>query len=238
MDQEVCPPYERPAVFFSPHPDDESIGMAGAIVNHIEAGRTVFIELMTHGDASGVRTRLADTNTDAWHAGAHNYTLTATEFGNARVREFLEAAEKLGVDGVFVSDFGDGNLTTTEVAGRISFWTTRNDMGLSLKGTVGSQDPRSEGGAAHADHQAVWDALNASGHSDVRGYLVYHHGVGAGTFSSSVMLSANQCGKKQNAIASYKVWSPNAGRYAIGYHSTPDLFDNAGESCLEYVVVP
>src|SRR4051812_34135171 len=31
----VCPPYAQPAVFFSPHQDDESIGMSGSIAAEV-----------------------------------------------------------------------------------------------------------------------------------------------------------------------------------------------------------
>src|SRR5437870_5729498 len=48
----VCPPYTRPAVFFSPHQDDESLGMSGSIAAEVAAGRQVFLELMTGGQES------------------------------------------------------------------------------------------------------------------------------------------------------------------------------------------
>ena len=70
----VCPPYDRPAVFFAPHPDDETIGYAANIAEHVQTGRDVFIELMTHGRATGVRATLGNGGTDPWHPGTHGYT--------------------------------------------------------------------------------------------------------------------------------------------------------------------
>src|SRR6266571_3765523 len=71
----ICPPYTNPLVFFSPHPDDETLGMAGAIRAAKAAGRTVIVELMTHGEGSGGCGIFPD----------------ATTCGNARVNEFTES---------------------------------------------------------------------------------------------------------------------------------------------------
>jgi hypothetical protein len=44
-------PFTQPAIFFSAHPDDETLGMAGSIHQALAAGRTVVVELMTRGTA-------------------------------------------------------------------------------------------------------------------------------------------------------------------------------------------
>ncbi len=233
----VCPPYNRPAVFFSPHPDDESLAMAGAIRAHVLAGRDVFIELLTKGTASGVRTVINNGATCAWHSGTHSYNLTPEQFGEARVRELTEAISPLGIEGFFVSDFEDGALQASEVNGRIQFWLDYGGQGLSLKGTAGAEDPTSPGGSPHRDHATLWNALLASGFGDVRGYLVSHYVTGAGSPGATADISA-VCDDKRNALGAYKIWSPAAGHYGIGYHSVPRLFDAANTNCVEYVVYP
>jgi LmbE family N-acetylglucosaminyl deacetylase len=233
----ICPPYNRPAVFFAPHPDDETIGMAGSIRHHIEVGRDVFVELMTHGESSGVRSTLDDQGTCDWHSGSHSYYLTSEQFGDARLREFLDALAQLGVRGVFVSDFGDGDVTVPEVSTRIQFWLMNGGTGLSLKGTAGPQDPTAPGGGPQPDHAAVWSALIGSGFSDVRGYLVYHYRTGAGSPTSTEDISAF-CDAKRSALSAYQVWAPEAGYYAIGRHSVSELFDAASADCHEFVVYP
>lgn len=45
---------DSPAIFYSPHQDDESIGMAGAIREHKEAGRSVHLVLLTNGINQGL----------------------------------------------------------------------------------------------------------------------------------------------------------------------------------------
>src|ERR1051325_8863493 len=53
----TCQPYtggfNNPAIFFTPHPDDETLAMAGHIKQALAAGRTVVVELMTRGMGSG-----------------------------------------------------------------------------------------------------------------------------------------------------------------------------------------
>lgn len=226
--QLVCPPYAWPAVFFSPHPDDEAIFMAGAIKEHLDAGRQVFVELMTHGEASSARTTIGNGGTCSWHSGTHAYSLAATVFGDARVAEFRDATSRLGVNGVFVSDFGDKDVSTAEVTSRIGFWLKHQDpvKGVSLKGTRST----TSSSYTHPDHVAVWSALLASGLGDIRGYAP------AGDAPPAVVLtlSAAQCAAKNAAWGAYQRWDPTPGRYAIGRHS----MGYATLDCQEYLVKP
>lgn len=211
--------------------------MAGAIREHVLAGRDTFIELMTRGEKSGARGVLNNGGTDSWHSGKHSYALTVDEFADARTKEFLAAAVALGVQGVFLSDYGDGNLTSAEVLTRVKYWTAFNDQKLSLKGTAGPQDPTTPGGSPHPDHAAVWSALTQSGWHDIRGYLIYHYGHGKGAPTGTID-ATSFCGPKRAALDAYKLWNPSAGRYAVGYHSVPQLIDVAYASCAEYIVKP
>ena len=235
----VCPPYNRPAVFFSPHQDDETLGMGGAIYEHVQAGRDVFLELMTDGSQSGARAILNNGGTHSWHSGSHVYPLTTSEFSEARMREFKAAAARLGVKGIYLNPgITDGTLTQAQVGARIQWWINRGFTGLSLKGTAGSEDPTTAGGTPHRDHAAVWNALIASGFADVRGYFVYHHTSNAGTPDVTKVLTAAECAAKRSALNEYKLWSPSAGRYAVGYHSVSALIDSTYSSCREYVEHP
>ncbi|OGQ92765.1 MAG: hypothetical protein A2284_12420 [Deltaproteobacteria bacterium RIFOXYA12_FULL_61_11] len=233
----VCPPYQRPAVFFSPHPDDESLSMGGAIAEHVAAGRAVFVELLTHGDKSGILTVLGNGKSCDWHEGTHQYALSVEAFGMARVQEFLAATARLGVTGVVISDFGDQNLTPSEVESRISWWLRNGGEGLSLKGTAGGMDDQSKTGVpAHVDHTALAEALRRSGHNDLRLYLSYYAQSGLGTFDATIDLTAKGfCDEKRAALAEYGRWAPAAGRYAIGKHSMGTLLTAVSEACKEYI---
>lgn len=236
MREPICTSFRRPAVFFVPHPDDEALGMAGAIAEHIAAGRDVFLELMTHGEGTGVIRTLRNGGAHGWHAGTHSFTLSPSEIGDARLSEFFDSAMALGVRGVHVSDFGDGDLTQEEVDSRIDFWLSLDLDGLSLKGTV--EEPRTATDSRpNPDHAIVWRALLASGHTDVRGYQVYRYSSGTAGRARDVRIEA-WCDTKRAALDAYKVWAPNEGRYAIGYHSVSDLFESAQSVCTEYIVRP
>ncbi len=234
----LCSWPARPVVFFSAHPDDETIGMAGAIRQAVAEGRPVFVELMTHGEASFVRGLLNDHGTDSWHPGKHVYDLSADDFGDARVREFLDAVHRLGVTGIHVAGFVNGQLTSAQVAERVTYWTSRNEPGLSLRGTAGAQDPESfTNPLPHPDHAAVWEALVASGHADVLGYCIYQAVTGKCRFQQRVNLGA-WCLFKLDALGAYEDWDPPSGRYAIAYHSTHGLLDDVAKGCREWIVRP
>jgi hypothetical protein len=234
----VCARQDRPIVFFAAHPDDETIGMAGAIGQAIADGRPVFVELMTHGESSFVRGFLATRGTCAWHTGSHVYDLSLEDFGDARVREFLDAMHRLGVTGVHVGGFTSMELTPSEVSGRIAYWRARKEPGLSLRGTAGAQDPESDTDPLpHPDHAAVWEALVASGFHDVLGYCIYQAVTGKCRYDERVSLGA-LCSLKRDALAAYEHWDPDNGRYAIAYHSTHPLLEDVAGGCREWIVRP
>ena len=232
--------YVRPIVFFTPHPDDESIGMAGAIREAVGQGRSVFVEVMTHGEKSRARGTLNDHGTDSWHPGAHDYDLTEDAFGDARVREVMDAAVRLGVTGVRVHSFKNGELTAIDVSEQIQYWTGRQvsdpgEVGLSLRGTAGFQDPRDDDNKPHPDHAAVWDALAASGVDDVEGYCIYAYTSAHGMPEETRDISP-WCADKKQALAAYGVWDPDNLRFAVGFHSVHKLIEKAGSDCQELVV--
>jgi LmbE family N-acetylglucosaminyl deacetylase len=231
----VCPPYDRPAVFFSPHQDDESIGMSGSIAAEVAAGRQVFLELMTGGQESAARITLANGGRDSWHPGRHTYSLTIAQFSLARTKEFLDAAARLHVTGVFLNGFEENHLTTDQVTRRVNFWKRWGGDGLSLHGTAGAEDPGSPTIGPHPDHVAVWTALNQSGVRDITGHLIYQYRTHLGTYDERVDFTG-LCQARQNALAAYKVWNPSQGRYAIGYHSVRTLFDSSAADCAEYLL--
>jgi LmbE family N-acetylglucosaminyl deacetylase len=226
-----------PVVFFAAHPDDETIGMAGAIRQARSEGRPVFVELMTHGEASAVRPSLSNGQTDPWHEGKHVYRLSVQEFGDARVNEFLDAMGRLDVTRVHVADFRNGKLTPADVQTRIAYWISQDLPGLSLRGTAGAQDPAYSNGAPHPDHAAVWRALVDSRYPDILGYCIYEAVSGKCRYDAAIDVS-RFCQDKRYALAAYETWNPTLGRYAIAFHSTHDLLQNVGATCVEYVVRP
>jgi hypothetical protein len=178
----VCPPYNNPIVFFAPHPDDETLGMAGAIRAAKAAGRTVFVELMTRGEGSG---------------SCLSVFATTAQCATARLNEFTESMIRLGVNGVVGgkdgrNNFGDKSLLYSNgapnpsqganqtyctapnlspnpgVTGRVNFWLSRGLSGLSLRGTSGEGEY-----TCHPDHYPVYLALKNANYADTKYYQVY-----------------------------------------------------------------
>jgi LmbE family N-acetylglucosaminyl deacetylase len=220
-----CPPYRNLALFIAAHPDDETLGMAGAIREAVLAGRSVVIELMTHGTESRARTLIC-----ARLPGKCPRSREA--FGDARVREFLDAMGRLGVQAVRVHDDRDGSLKMEQVSERIGFWKRNAGPGLSVAGPAGHEDQ-----TFHPDHGAVSDAIVASSVNDSMRAMVYRFRSARSTRSSlpeRVSLSEPVCRAKRDALQAYQLWSPEEGRYSVGTYSTPELFREAAADCAEY----
>jgi LmbE family N-acetylglucosaminyl deacetylase len=83
----------RPALVFSPHPDDECLGCGGTIIKKKQAGASVKIVHMTDG------------------TGSHPARLIPRqELRATRAREARNAAAVLGADDVYFLDFKDQGL--------------------------------------------------------------------------------------------------------------------------------
>ncbi len=255
--------YNSPAIFFAPHPDDETLAMAGQISQALAAGRTVVVELMTRGKASGAFSYVStETNpnslfdhtqdcggADFTHYGTGAYPVTDTEaMGQARVREFLDSMRRLGVQAVVIHDYPDGGLDGQKVTERIQqYWQTRGIPEMGFYGTAGTE----EAYTTHPDHIAVHDGIVNSGATPrtlLSVYVAYYscdatqrHSYAQQHWARIAPLDTSACNAKKNALLSYQVWNPAAGRYAIGWvHSASALFvaysaSGANEDCNEYV---
>jgi LmbE family N-acetylglucosaminyl deacetylase len=86
--------FADPCIVFSPHPDDETLGCGGTIVQKKKAGAAVTVVFMTDGSAS------------------HRRFISEQELKTMRHAEALSACEALGVDATHVVflDFKDGQL--------------------------------------------------------------------------------------------------------------------------------
>lgn len=230
-----------------PHPDDESIGIAGTIRQKVLAGDDVFVVVATHGEASGVRRILNGELSCSLCGRTHNPMtegflsadlsgglLTIEGFGNARLREFQAAMDALGVPTANrqVYNFGDGQITSVTA-------TTLLDELILLYGTdanyvtvQGSSD------TTHRDHIALAEALAA--HSAIPEnrksyYRVYIYGTSNPTGPGQKDVSAWQS-KKAEALECYSYWAPGVGRYRIGRHSVNALITNAASSPYEFAL--
>jgi LmbE family N-acetylglucosaminyl deacetylase len=93
------PDRQRPALLFSPHPDDETLGCGGTIIKKTAAGAPVAVVFMTDGRSS------------------HGHLMPGPELSAVRAREGLAAACALGVDESDVHFLGleDGRLAARQI---------------------------------------------------------------------------------------------------------------------------
>jgi len=82
-------------LYIFPHPDDESFGPAPAIAAQIRKGHQVYLLTLTRGEATRQRFRLG---------------LTKKEMGDIRFKEMQCVEEVLGLSGMTVLNFPDGEL--------------------------------------------------------------------------------------------------------------------------------
>lgn len=133
-----------PAVFFTPHQDDETLFMGAAIVQHIRAGRKVYVVLLTDGGASAVSAL---------------YPSRAV-FVAERDREFTAAVRRMGAIPVIPPDRAmDGQLTAQRAQQIMLRYTF---PGASLK-TMSEYD-------AQPDHAAAGRGLRQTHWLDSRFY--------------------------------------------------------------------
>jgi LmbE family N-acetylglucosaminyl deacetylase len=90
----------RPAMVFAPHPDDETLGCGGTILQKRRAGAVVRLAFLTDGSSS------------------HLDLISREELTVVRAREALGAAKVLGVEAedVFMLGFPDGALRSCREA--------------------------------------------------------------------------------------------------------------------------
>ena len=82
-------------LYLFPHPDDESFGPAATIHAQLAAGHEVFLYTFTRGGATRVR---------------HKLGLSVAQMGEVRYQEMQDVARVLGLTGMRVDDFPDGEL--------------------------------------------------------------------------------------------------------------------------------
>lgn len=235
-----------PAIFYSPHQDDEAIGMAGAIREHKDAGRPVYLVLLSNGLNSGLLDILNGRIFCSWHQTYHDCQLTMEQLMWARKIEFVASGKRLGVDRIYIVEDGQG-LDDGEPYSDYRNFVTRvtniilrfeaNFPGASHKLISGSLDAWTDG-SKNPTHTACWDAALSLRNqiSDFRFYRVYVYGYPLNNRSAAFTLNLKPewLDAKREALNQYKLFDPDSGRFALGYHSVPTLIDSAFEDSREY----
>lgn len=243
-----------PAIFYSPHQDDESLAMAGSIREHKEAGRQVILVLLTRGENGGLLDIMNGTadcplGTECPGGGNHSFGLVQDDIVRGRTDEFKAAARCLGVDRVVVRDRSDSAWTdyagfVQEVRDTILEFEARYP-GASHKLVNGYRDviygyPPDDPNLTHKACREAAEGLEGQ-IADFRYYWVYGYTypLELRTADYVLPLSDKQFARKRQALAEYGRWDPRHGRYALGYHSVGKLMiDPAAADPHEYIDLP
>lgn len=195
-----------PAVFLSPHQDDESLTMGAAIREHVLAGRQVFVVLLTDGAGTGV-----------CQEPPYNGDLQLCKA--ERDMEFSNAVVKMGAIPSIPDDrMADGTLTGAYTAEIIKKWATEFPN-ASFK-TMSEYD------SIHPDHRAAGRGLYAAylwGYTnDARWYVR----------REDQKVHAGTCTSRHNLDTALAYYYPVDGNpySGIGYKSVPTEFKWANHS--------
>jgi hypothetical protein len=235
-----------PAIFYIPHQDDEAIGMAGAIQEQKQAGRPVFLVLLTNGADDDLLKIYNGQTFCEWHQTYHKMSLTMEQLMWARKVEFIASSQRLGADKIFILENGQG-LDVMESFTHYDRFVNQivtilksfeeKFPGSSHKLISGSLDLLPDG-STNSAHRACWDAAQIvrNSISDFTFYRIYayYQLIQARNSQFQLNLKPEWQTTKQAAIDEYKLFLPEAGRLAAGYHCIPQLLDGAYNDPKEY----
>lgn len=209
-----------PAVFYSPHPDDETLSMGSAIVDAIETGTRLHVVLMSHGISAGAFDRV--NNRLVWDGRP---PVSREEFGLARVREFRDACGALGIPAGNVHvEHLDGGYTPASAAALMARYAAAYPT--AMHATMSWTDHLGEhaycGAALRglAQRKAVADAVWCISR-------LYWTDPGLrGALDPQILEPRGPAtvAKVRTAADRYALWRPDDGRYAVGMASVGDQF--------------
>ncbi|MFD7591900.1 PIG-L deacetylase family protein [Kitasatospora sp. NPDC059812] len=244
-----------PAIFYSPHQDDEALGLAGAILEHKAAGRPVYLVLVTRGENDGLAKLM---NTDpcplttgsdrhpcaaGGHHGVNWPTDGSSKIVPCRTAEFMASAATLGVDKVINLKIVDSPYGGPDAFARFVA-TVKSKIASIARQYPGASHKFTAGWLEITDtHKAIADAavqLAREGKlTDVRFNFVYAYDQPLGSRANGAAyvldIPAGHMATKRNAIYCYNTWAPSRNLYALGYHSVPNKLESAHNDPHEYV---
>lgn len=219
----------RPAIFFIPHQDDETLSMGVAITQHLDAGRDVIAVLYTDGAGSIAQKILNGEAASSWWGGTHDpdkegyHYIDNQRFSDARTNELKSALMQLGVkpENIHIRNLSsDGTLTLDEVKSLVLEYA-QNYPGASFKAMS-----QHDGSLSHSiSGQALVDLYNQKEITDVRLYVSRNDWTRV-TVGSTVSPNASQAFRVKKAAFVYQAWNPVVGSFAIGYHSVSPQFNS------------
>ena len=217
----------KTVLYLAPHQDDELLTMGIDIINSIESGFDVHVILCVDGSKSIVKKILNNGETCTFHKDKHSYDLSSREFVFARDREFIESCVCLGVPlsniHIYAKRPSDGELSIEKAENIVCQY-----LNLFNKNAKVCTIWHGNGDKQHIDHKnlgyAVYNLYKRHKLKEVR-FFKEPYCKSKIKFNKIKAIKDIEI-KIDNAICSYSKWEPQNGRYAIGYHSVRNEFDN------------
>lgn len=231
-------------LYFAPHQDDELLTMGIDISTSIKKKCDVHVILCTDGSKSIVRKVLNNGKTCFKHEGPHIYELTPEEFTQARDREFIDSCHALGVPATNVHipeiRFIDGSLTISDAESIILHY-----LDIYGKDSLVCTISANNGPSQHRDHKALGEAaenlLRRGKINQLKLFIEPYHSEQVlknayllKSYPTVKSATSNIQKKIRLAISCYSYWNPDLGRYAIGYHSVTNEFNDFLEDMNSY----
>jgi len=244
----------RPVIFYSPHPDDETLNMGITIAEHVAAGRDTHVVLMTHGRVTGALDAINGVTLSGYWKVMHNPTqegyspLTKSDLEQARIREFHHACAQLGVPSAnrHIEYLDDPSSTGGESI-------TKNEAKAVIEYYI-DQDPEADHFTLsyhdiHPDHAAVGQALlelyndgeidyNVRFLISMATRLDYESKNKTPPGWKDTPTDGTITNKLVNACRCYAAWAPTVGSFAVGYHSVAGQFDKLLQNPYHYIHLP
>ncbi|MBR3676889.1 MAG: PIG-L family deacetylase [Alphaproteobacteria bacterium] len=227
-------------LYFAPHQDDELLSMGADICASVANGKDVHVVLCTDGSMSGVWKCLNNQKSCSWHKDKHTYNLSKNDFVAARDAEFKQSCTALGVKNenihILPNRAVDGKLSVS-----FAEYIIRQFLKKFGRYATVCTIYYDSGDNQHKDHKALGQAAENLWQKHlvrkVRFFVEPYHLSAEQTEFKQIKTTPNTKQKIKQAIDSYSLWKPEAGRYAVGKHSVgtdlADLAENMSSYCLK-----
>lgn len=227
-------PKDKTVLLLSPHQDDEVLTMGAFAVQALGQGCSVQAVLCTDGSASWVKRELANGLTCSFHTGEHAYKLTDNQFVQARDTEFQSSCSALELSSASIANVlgraQDSKLTVEKAKLIIRYYLAKypNAIVCATSPSVGPEQ--------NSDHRVLGEAAlelyEEGAISDLRLFVEPYYLSQFEQNNPGISLDCTEVENEEErasftlAEAVYRLWNPDASRYAIGYHSVGSYFDS------------
>ncbi len=206
------------AIYYSPHPDDETLSMGAGITHNLSINKEVIVVVFSKGEASKAIERVNDKLETVDYP-----TITVSDFANARVMEYRKAVSTLGVkeENIYNYEMPDGKFDKNDLIPIIRDFSEKYPN--ALHNTMSYKDP-------HNDHQAAGQALRDLSEEGVVKNALYYIPIQKHYFMFSdgnYSVPGDYENQYIEALNTYRTWNPEENWYSIGELSVPKYFESA-----------